>query len=329
MSHKLWVYLIFVISVLFGLILNLTFSAFATTGEIGQVRHFVVSPNGKRILFVSETSNAEDRSWASVMLFDFAVMDVIGLTGEVKEVALSPDEKFIAYVENDNYYRNSLVLMTADGKKLMNRYHQKLQRLKQLRWSKDSKYLTFVSEGFMYGKQAVVISPQVGVVPDELAKVEWQKPKQIPANHPLYQKKPTVRADSTVLWGDDKTIYVQAIDGIWKGNLDESFIVRWKQLVAAEDIVGTQTLSISAPGTHLLYNQVARRYDYDDGSSTFSYTFWVLPLKAVATPVSVGEGLMAQFTPDGQHVLFVNIGLWIAALDGSSKRRLTRQMSMP
>ena len=234
MYCKPLMYSTFVTSIVLGLILNLTFSAVATTGEIGQVHHFVVSPNGKKILFVSETSNAEDRSWASIMLFDFTLMDVIGLTGKVNEAVLSPDEKFIAYVENDNYYRNSLVLMTADGKKLMSRYHQKLQRLKQLRWSKDSKYLTFVSQGFIYGKQAVIISPQVGVIPDELANVEWQKPKQIPANHPLYQKRPTVRADSTVLWGDDKTVYVQAMDGIWQGNLDESFTVRWKQLIVAE-----------------------------------------------------------------------------------------------
>jgi len=92
--------------------------AMATTVEMGEVRHFVVSPSGRKILFVSETSTAEGRSRASVMLFDFATMEVIGLTGEVKDVALSPDEKLIAYVEKDNYYGTSLSLLTADGRRL-------------------------------------------------------------------------------------------------------------------------------------------------------------------------------------------------------------------
>jgi Tol biopolymer transport system component len=306
----------------------MTVSAVATTGEIGQVRHFVVSPNGEKILFVSEKSDAEDHSWASVMLFDFARRDVIGLTGEVKEVVLSPDEEFIASVENDNYYGNSLVVMTNDGGELKLRYHHHIQSFSQLRWSKDSKYLTFVSDGSLYKKQTVVISPQVGVVPSELATVEWQESKQLKANHPLYQKKPIVRADSTVLWGDDKTIYIQAMDGIWKGSLDEAFIVRWTQLVAAEDITGPQVISISPQGTHLLYNRVKSRSSENE---ILSKGIWVLPLKAGATPVNIVEEgwARAQFTPDGQSILVVNLGLWIVSLDGSSKRQLTRQKSLP
>ena len=319
MFRKLWWYSIFVISPILSP-LSMTVSAVATTGEIGQVRHFVVSPNGEKILFVSEKSDAEDHSWASVMLFDFARRDVIGLTGGVKEVVLSPDEKFIAYVETDNYYGNSLVVMTNEGGELKLHYHQTLQRFSQLRWSKDSNYLSFVSEGSLYGKRTVVISPQVGVVPSELATVEWQEAKQLTANHPLYQKKPTVRADSIVLWGDNKTIYIQAVDGIWKGNLDEPFIVRWTKLVDAEDITGPQALSISAQGTHLLY--------YRTTPGPLLHGIWGLPLQTGATPVKVGEG-WAQFTPDGKSILVVNLGLWIVSLDGSSKRQLTRQKSLP
>ncbi len=321
LSCKILGHSTFAISSVLFLIFSMTFPAMATVGEYGQVRHFVVSPNGRKIFFVSEKSNAEGHSWASVMLFDIATREVIGLTGEVKETALSPDKKIIAYVEKDDYYGYSLSLLTADGRRLKPRYHQARQRFNQLKWSKDSKYLSFVSSGSLYGVRTVVISPQIGVVPDELAKVEWQDSKQLPVDHPLYQKKPTVRADSIVLWGDDETIYVQAVDGIWKGSLKEAFVVRWTQLVAAEDIEGP--LSISAPGTHLLYKRV--RHHRPD--TWVIPDIWVLPLETGTTPVKIGEGVTPQFTPDGRHVLFVHIGLWMVSLDGSSKRRLTRQKS--
>jgi WD40 repeat protein len=328
MFHKLSDYLIFVATIVLYLIIGMMLSAVATTGEMGIVRHFAVSPNGEKIIFVSEAEIRETGpSEVSIMLFDFTMMDVIGLTGEIKEVALSPDEKFIAYVENDAYYGNSLSLLTVDGRELKLHYHQPRQRFSQLKWSTDSKYLSFISDESGYGQRTIVISPQFGVVIDDLATVEWQESKQLPADHTLYQKKPTIRADSSVLWGNNKTIYVQAVDGIWKGNLDGIFIVQWTQLVTTEDIKEPQALSISNTGTHLLYKR--------------GRDIWVLSLEDEAAPVKIGEGARAQFTPDGRHVLFVGVpvhepsaispglGLWMVSLDGSSRRRLTSQISLP
>ena len=56
---------------------------------------------------------------------------------------------------------------------------------------------------------------------------------------------------------------------------------------------------------------------------------WVFPLYDVATPVKIGEGTRAQFTPDDQCVLLVNLGLWVVSLDGSSRHKLTNQVSLP
>lgn len=322
MSCELSRYSIFTISSILLFIFSVTYTAMATVGEYGQIRHFAVSPNGKKILFISETSSAEARSWASVMLFDIATMEVIGLTGEIKEVALSPDEKIIAYIEKDNYYGYSLLMVTSEGRRLKADYHQHRGLFHQVRWSKDSRYVTFVFDRFGGSTTTIVISPQIGVVTDELITVEWQEESEhLPEKHPIYQKKPIVHADSKVLWGDDETLYVQAVDGIWKGNLKEEFVVNWKQLVAAEDIKGP--LSISAPGTYLLYERVKHHRPGD----WVVPNIWVLPLETDATPVKVGEGVRAQFTSDGKHVLFVHIGLWMASLDGSSRRKLTSQKS--
>jgi len=311
-----------------NLMLVMTLPATATTGELGMVKQFAVSPNRERILFVSESFHGDESlgNGASIMLFDFRTMDVIGLTGKIREAVLSPDAKFIAYVENDHYYGNSLSLLTADGRERRVQYHKPLCRFSQLRWSADSiygyRYLSFVHRRYEGVERTAVISPQYGVLPDdEVTAAEWQEPEQIPANHPLYRKKPTIRLDSSVLWGDDRTIYVQAVDGIWKGELDVSFIVQWTQLVAARDVRGL--FSITTPGTHLMYSRPT--------TSTYMWAsdIWVLPLEYGATPVKIGKGTEAQFTPDGQHILLVGVGLWMVSLDGSLHRKLTSQISEP
>ena len=305
-----------------SLMLTMTFPAGATTGEWGMVKQFVVSPNGERIIFVSETflGDCSPANGAGFMLFDFNTMDVVGLTGKIREAVLSPDAKFIAYAEDDRYYGVSLSLLTADGRERRVHYHHPNHGFSQLKWSKDSRYLMFVTDGINYKRRTIVISPQIGVAPDELPKVEWQEAKQPPADHPLYQKKPTAKVDSSMLWGDDRTVYVQAADGIWKGELDVPFTIRWTQLVAAEDT--QKPLSISAPGTHLLYRRV-------HAQRSWASNLWVLPLEDGATPVNIDEGAEAKFTSDGQHILLVNVGLWMVSLDGSSRRRLTGQISSP
>jgi hypothetical protein len=304
------------------LLATAAFSALATTGEIGIVQQFAISPSGDRVLFVSKAEISETQpAEVSIMLLDLTSMNIIGLTGEVNEAALSPNGNFIAYVEQDAYYGSHLLLLNADGSELKLHYHQPRQRLSRLRWSSDSKYLSFTSHGVDFRNRRIVISPQLAVVPEELEKIKWQEPEQLYPDHPIYQKKPTVLPECSVVWNYDNVIYVQAVDGIWKGILDVPFMIRWTKIVFAEDLKIPQSLCISPAGTHLMYE----RASIHEGLSNI----WVFSLYDVATPVKIGEGTRAQFTPDDQCVLLVNLGLWIVSVDSSSRRKLTNQISLP
>ena len=243
------------------------------------------------------------------------------MTGEVKEAAPSPNGNFIAYVEQDAYYGSHLLLLAADGSELKLRYHQPRQRLSRLRWSSDSKYLSFISDGVDFRNRRVVSSPQLAVVPEELVKVKWQEPEQLHPDHPIYQKKPTVFPECSVVWNYDNVVYVQAVDGIWKGILDVPFMIQWTQLVFAKDLKIPQSLCISPAGTHLMYERASTRMGLSN--------IWVFSLYDVATPVKIGEGTRAQFTPDDQCVLLVNLGLWVVSVDSSSRHKLTNQISLP
>jgi dipeptidyl aminopeptidase/acylaminoacyl peptidase len=300
----------------------IAFSALATTGEMGIVQQFAISPSGERVLFVSKAEISETRrAEVSIMLLDLTSTNVIGLTGQVREAAPSPNGNFIAYVEQDAYYGSHLLLLAADGSELKLRYHQPRQRLSRLRWSSDSKYLSFISDGVDFRNRRVVISPQLAVVPEELEKVKWQEPRQLHPDHPIYQKKPTVLPECSVVWNYDNVIYVQAVDGIWKGILDVPFMIQWTQIVFAENLKIPQSLCISPAGTHLMYERVSTRKGLSD--------IWVLSLYDVAVPMKIGEGTRAQFTPDDQCVLLVNLGLWVVSLDDSSRRKITNQISLP
>lgn len=298
----------------FLIILSAIFSPVAV-GEMGQVRHFELSPDGSRILFINETSDGGGHSYASLMLFDLS-REIISLTGEIKETALSPDRKIIAYIERDQYHGDSMLLMTSEGVSLNCNYHDADSRFSLLKWSRDSKYLSFISQKASSTRKTIVVSPQIGIAPDELANVEWQrKPEPLSPDNPLFQERPAIRADSTMIWGDDITIYVRTADGIWKGTLGQPFIIQWKKLVDAKNIMSP--ISISPMNTHLLYKR------------TPIYTklpeIWVLSLEEGAVPVKIGEGERAQFTPDGENVLLVNVGLWMISIDGNIRFKLTGQ----
>ncbi len=304
------------------LLATIAFSALATTGEMGIVQQFAISPSGERVLFVSKAEISETGPpEVDIMLLDLMSMNVIGLTGEVKEAALSPDEELIAYVEQDAYYGNHLLLLAADGSELKLRYHQPRQRLSRLRWSSDSKYLSFISDGIGFRNRRVVISPQLAVVPEELEKVKWQEPEQLHPDHPIYEEKPTVLPECSIVWNYDNMIYVQAVDGIWKGTLDVPFMIQWTRIIFAEDLKIPQSLCISPAGTHLMYERASTHEELSD--------IWVFSLYDVSVSVKVGEGTRAQFTPDDQCVLLVNLGLWVVSLDGSSRRKITNQISLP
>jgi hypothetical protein len=304
------------------LLATVAFSALATTGEMGIVQQFAISPSGERVLFVTKAEITETRPpEVSIMLLDLTSMNIIGLTGEVNEAALSPDGNFIAHVEQDAYYGSHLLLLNADGSELKLHYHQTRQRLSRLRWSSDSKYLSFISDGVDFRNRRVVISPQLAVVPEELEKVKWQEPEQLHPDHPIYQEKPTVLPECSVVWNYDNVIYVQAVDGIWKGILDVPFMIQWTRIVFAEDLKIPQSLCISPAGTHLMYERASTHAEVSD--------IWVFPLYDVTTPVKIGEGTRAQFTPDDQFVLLVNLGLWVVSVDGSSRRKITDQISLP
>lgn len=298
------------------------FSALATTGEMGIVQQFAISPSGERVLFVTKAETSETRdAEVSIMLLDLTSMNVIGLTGQVREAAPSPNGDFIAYVEQDAYYGSHLLLLAADGSELKLHYHQPRQQLSRLRWSSDSKYLSFISDGVDFRKRRVVISPQLAVVPEELEKAKWQEPEELRPDHPIHREKPTVLPECSVVWNYDNVIYVQAVDGIWKGILDVPFMIRWTQLIFAEDLKIPQSLCISPAGTHLMYERAST----DKGLSDI----WVFSLYDDVAPVKVGEGTRAQFTPDDQCVLMVNLGLWAVSLDGFSRHKLTSQISLP
>ncbi len=304
------------------LLVAAAFSALATAGEMGIVQQFAISPSGERVLFVSKAEVSETGpAEMSIMLLDLTSMNIIGLTGAVKEAALSPNGNLIAYVDQDAYYGNHLLLLAADGSELKLRYHQPRQRFSRLRWSLDSKYLSFISDGVDFRNRRVVISPQLAVVPEELEKVKWQEPKQLHPDHPIYQKKPTVLPECSVVWNYDNVIYVQAVDGIWRGTLDVPFMIQWTQIIFAKDLKIPQSLCISPAGTHLMYERVSTRMGISD--------IWVFPLYDVAVPVKIGEGTRAQFTPDDQCVLLVNLGLWVVSLDDFSRRKITNQISLP
>jgi dipeptidyl aminopeptidase/acylaminoacyl peptidase len=304
------------------LIATIAFSALATIGEMGIVQQFAISPSGERVLFISKAENSETRrAEVNIMLLDLTSTNIIGLTGQVREAAPSPNGNFIAYVEHDAYYGSHLLLLAADGSELKLRYHQPRQQLSRLRWSSDSKYLSFISDGVDFRNRRVVISPQLAVVPEELEKVKWQEPKQLHPDHPIYQKKPTILPECSVVWNYDNVIYVQAVDGIWKGILDVPFMIQWTQIVFAENLKIPQSLCISPAGTHLMYERVSTQRGLSD--------IWVLSLYDVAVPMKIGEGTRAQFTPDDQCVLLVNLGLWVVSLDDSSRRKLTNQISLP
>lgn len=306
------------------LLAAIAFSALATIGEMGIVQQFAISPSGERVLFVSKAEISETSpDEVSIMLLDLTSMNIVGLTGKVNEAALSPNGNFIAYVEQDAYYGNHLLLLAADGSELKLHYHQPRQRLSRLRWSSDSKYLSFISEpaGVDSRNRRVVISPQLAVVPEELEKVKWQEPEQLHPDHAIYQQKPTVLPECSVVWNYDNVIYVQAVDGIWKGILDVPFMIQWTQIIFAEDLKIPQSLCISPAGTHLMYERASTQKGLSD--------IWVFSLYDVATPVKIGEGTRAQFTPDDQCVLLVNLGLWVVSVDSYSRRKITNQISLP
>ncbi len=303
--------------VLVTLSLTQMFPVSATTGELGVIHNFTLSPDARKLLFVSERFDGEGRSFADAMLVDIATKKVTGLTGEIREAIPSPDEKLIAYVKRDTYYGYSLIISTADGNEIRLRYHIALHYLHQLRWSQDSKYLSFVSARGGQ-ERAVIISPQLGLVLDELAAIQWRETMPLLPTHPLYQDKPILRANSTVIWGDNETIYVGAVDGIWQGEFVESFVIHWHHLVEAGDI---NTLIMAPTGTHLLYTR--------DSDVFWASWIWVLPVDDVAEPIRIGQGSNTQFTPDGRHVLYSYLGLRMASLDGKSSRQLTGQISVP
>lgn len=145
---------------------------------------------------------------------------------------------------------------------------------------------------------------------------EWES-ECFASTLPLHLTRPVVHPESKVLWENDVTVYVRAEDGIWQGTLGEPFLVSWCRLLEAED---TNLVEVSPTATHLLYTCAS--------DPSWKRDVWVLPLNTLQ-PVELGVGIRPRFMSDGKHVLFSWVGLWMVSVDGTTKQRLTRQVSMP